>query len=81
MVDLSVVLFSPDLSMIGLLSGKRPGAIIYNVMHHKALAVSAYLLGGLLGIPVLLLIGVVLLGHSSFDRVCGFGLLDLNLPI
>jgi hypothetical protein len=71
--------FAPDLSMIGLLSGNRPGAIIYNVVHHKALAVSAYLLGCLLGIPALSLIGVVLLGHSSFDRACGFGLLDPNL--
>jgi Domain of unknown function (DUF4260) len=70
--------FAPDLSMIGLLAGKRAGAILYDVFHHKAIALSAYVMGNLLGIPPLSLIGVLMLGHSSFDQVCGFGLLDPN---
>ena len=72
--------FTPDLSMIGLLAGKRAGAILYDLFHHKAIALVAYVAGSLLGFPVLSLIGVLMLGHSSFDRVCGFGLLDPNAP-
>jgi len=72
--------FAPDLSMIGLLAGKRAGAIIYNLFHHKAIALTAYAAGSMLGFPVLSLIGVLMLGHSSFDRVCGFSLLDPEAP-
>jgi hypothetical protein len=68
--------FAPDLSMVGLLLNKHLGALTYNLIHHKALALGIYLLGALLGIPLLALIGVLLFGHSSFDRVLGFGLLD-----
>ena len=72
--------FAPDLSLIGLLGGKRAGAILYDLFHHKALALTTYVAGNLMGLPVLSLIGVLMLGHSSFDRVCGFGLLDPNAP-
>jgi len=70
--------FAPDLSMIGLLLNKHLGALTYNLIHHKAVALGIYILGGLLGVPLLSLIGVLLFGHSSFDRVLGFGLLDAN---
>lgn len=92
-VSLSIYLFSllpytwwvyplfflaPDLSMIGLLLNKHLGALIYNFIHHKALALAIYILGGLVGIPLLSLIGVLLFGHSSLDRALGFGLLDTS---
>ena len=48
------------------------------LIHHKTLALGAYILGGLLGVPLLSLVGVLLFGHSSFDRVLGFGLLDTD---
>ena len=73
-----VFFFAPDLSLIGQLAGKRTGAVIYNLIHHKAVALGAYVLGGQLGLPLLSLVGVLLLGHSSLDRVLGFGLLDPN---
>jgi hypothetical protein len=71
-------LFTPDASLIGMVLGKRYGAITYNLIHHKATALGAYLLGSLAGLPLLSLAGVLLLGHSSLDRVLGFGLLGLN---
>jgi hypothetical protein len=66
----------PDISLIGLLAGKRVGAITYNLVHHKAVGLAAYMLGGLLGLPVLPLAGVLLFGHSSLDRVLGLHLLE-----
>jgi len=75
-----LLFFAPDLSMIVMLLNKRLGALTYNLIHHKALALGTYILGGLLGVPLLSLIGVLLFGHSSFDRVLGFGPLDIDSP-
>jgi hypothetical protein len=73
-----VFFFAPDLSLVGNLAGKRIGAISYNLAHHKAVALSAYVLGSLLGVPLLSLIGLLLLGHSSFDRVLGLGFINVG---
>jgi len=73
--------FAPDLSMVGMLLNKRIGTRFYNFIHHKALALSIYILGGLLSLPLLSLIGVLLFGHSSFDRLMGFNLLDASSQV
>jgi hypothetical protein len=52
----------------------RIGALAYNLLHHKGIAIAVYLTGYLLIIHELTLVGVVLFGHSSFDRVLGYGL-------
>ena len=64
----------PDLSMLGYLAGPRVGAASYNLLHHKALAIAVGVAGWLLGQPVLVLAGTVLLFHSAFDRLLGYGL-------
>ncbi|MDR7418100.1 MAG: DUF4260 domain-containing protein [Armatimonadota bacterium] len=70
-----VVLFlAPDAGMLGYLANPVVGAITYNVVHHRATAVGAYVVGALTGTPALQLAGVVLLGHSGLDRVLGYGL-------
>jgi len=65
---------TPDLSMVGYLANPRVGAWTYNLIHHKGLAVALYVLGNLLAIPWLMFAGTILFGHSSFDRVMGYGL-------
>lgn len=64
----------PDLSMLGYLAGPRVGAASYNLAHHKATAIAVGLAGWALGHPILVLAGTVLLFHSAFDRVLGYGL-------
>ncbi|MCR5887569.1 DUF4260 domain-containing protein [Hymenobacter sp. J193] len=64
----------PDVSMLGYLAGPRVGAWSYNLAHHKALAVAVGVAGWFLGQPVLVLVGTVLLFHSAFDRMLGYGL-------
>ena len=64
----------PDLSMLGYLAGPRVGAASYNLAHHKALAIAVGLAGWMLGLPVLVLAGTILLFHSAFDRLLGYGL-------
>jgi len=65
---------APDLSMIGYLAGPRVGAFTYNLVHHKGVAVLLYLLGAALSLPVLQGAGLIMLGHSSMDRIFGYGL-------
>ncbi|UOQ71592.1 DUF4260 domain-containing protein [Hymenobacter cellulosilyticus] len=64
----------PDLSMLGYVAGPRVGAVCYNLAHHKALALAVGVAGWVLGLPLLVLAGTVLLGHSAFDRLLGYGL-------
>jgi hypothetical protein len=65
---------TPDLSMIGYAINKRIGAACYNIVHHKGVAIVIYLAGIYLQSPALQFTGLLLLGHSAFDRVFGYGL-------
>lgn len=71
---LPTIFLLPDLSMVGYVAGPRVGALCYNVVHHKALAVTVGASGWILGQPLLVLVGTVLLAHSAFDRLLGYGL-------
>jgi hypothetical protein len=68
------LLFTPDLSMLGYLINTKIGAATYNFIHHKALGISVYVLGTILASQPLQLAGLILFGHSSMDRVLGYGL-------
>jgi hypothetical protein len=70
----ALLFLTPDLSMIGYLANPRVGAWTYNLIHHKALGVVLYVLGALLSVPWMMFAGTILLGHSSLDRVFGYGL-------
>ena len=69
-----LLLFAPDVGMLGYLLNPKAGAYVYNFIHHRALAVALYVLGALLSIRALQLAGTILLAHSSLDRVFQFGL-------
>jgi hypothetical protein len=67
-------IFAPDISMVGYLLGTKAGSIIYNIVHFKLLAIIIGLVGYLLSVPAVALVGHILLGHSSLDRILGYGL-------
>lgn len=69
-----LLLFAPDLGMLGYLANSRVGAYLYNAIHHRGLAVSLYLAGALSPLPALQLAGLILFAHSSLDRVFDYGL-------
>jgi hypothetical protein len=70
----AVLFFAPDLGMIGYLISTQVGAATYNLFHHKGVAVAIGLLGLILMNNYIILAGLILFAHSSFDRVFGFGL-------
>ena len=69
-----VLLLAPDLSMVAYLISPKVGAWMYNLFHHKALAILLIILGYFLFKNPLSLAGAILLSHSAMDRIFGFGL-------
>lgn len=70
----ALLFLTPDLSMLGYLINPRIGAWTYNLVHHLGVGITLYALGALLTIPWLMFAGTLLFGHSSLDRVFGYGL-------
>ncbi|NID08759.1 DUF4260 domain-containing protein [Fibrivirga algicola] len=68
------LLLLPDLGMIGYAINPTIGAVVYNVFHHKGVAILIGLVGLLMGNPTLMLAGIILFGHSAMDRLMGYGL-------
>ncbi|TDH24565.1 DUF4260 family protein [Segetibacter sp. 3557_3] len=69
-----VLFLLPDISMLGYLWNSRVGAVCYNLFHHKGTAILLLLAGWFLTEPTLVFVGVLLYGHSAFDRMMGYGL-------
>ncbi len=69
-----VWILAPDLSMLAYLGGNKVGAIGYNFVHHKAVAIIVYLTGLYINTPALEYAGMILFGHSCMDRGMGYGL-------
>lgn len=69
-----VLILVPDLSMIGYLFGNKSGAFLYNIFHHKGIAILLYILGCYLKLEILQLTGIILFSHSAMDRIFGYGL-------
>lgn len=65
---------TPDLGFIGYSFNTRVGAFTYNLLHHKGVALVCYLIGVYFSIIPMQFAGLVLFGHSSFDRIFGYGL-------
>ena len=70
----AVLFFSPDISMLGYLANSRVGAFTYNVFHHRAVALALAAIGYFMQMDVLTAGGLLLMAHSSFDRMMGYGL-------
>ncbi|PST83682.1 DUF4260 domain-containing protein [Pedobacter yulinensis] len=69
-----LLFFSPDLSMAGYLVGTRLGAFTYNIFHHRGVALAVMGAGFLMHMDLLIAGGLLLVAHSSFDRMLGYGL-------
>jgi hypothetical protein len=69
-----LILIAPDISMVGYLGGNKTGAVAYNLFHHKGIAIALFAIGLAASNNLLQIIGIILFGHSSLDRVFGYGL-------
>ena len=64
----------PDLSMLGYLVSQKIGALIYNVIHYRALSLAILGAGYYLNSNILMLIGIIIFSHSTLDRAFDYGL-------
>ena len=69
-----LTLLIPDIGMIGYLINNKYGAGLYNVFHHKGIALILFAFGYYYHVELVQLSGVILFGHASMDRIFGFGL-------
>ncbi len=81
-----LLLLGPDIGMLGYLMNPGVGAVTYNVFHHKGVAVVLILMGQIARYSiafdatfgdvdeVMFIVGVILYGHASMDRIFGYGL-------
>ena len=68
------LLVLPDISLVGLLAGKRIGAILYNTFHTYVTPLAVLGIAYLLQQPWLILGSVVWVAHVGMDRALGYEL-------
>jgi hypothetical protein len=68
------LLFLPDVFMAGYMVNKKAGAWLYNLAHHKGVAIMIGLTALALSSQAGMLGACVLFGHSALDRMLGWGL-------
>jgi len=73
-----VLILTPDIGILGYIVNTKIGGVVYNVFHHKGLAILIYFIGTYLQNDILKLIGIILFSHASFDRIFGYGLKHLD---
>lgn len=69
-----LLLFLPDISMIGYFRGNKLGALTYNLVHNLVLAISLFLIGIVANFELFTFVGLILGAHVGLDRSLGFGL-------
>lgn len=69
-----ILLLAPDIAMIGYAFGNKTGAFMYNLFHHRGIAIACYLTGIFIKSEIIQLIGVILFSHAAMDRMFGYGL-------
>lgn len=77
-----VLFIGPDIGMLGYLVNTRAGAFCYNLTHHKGIGILLMFIGLLAEVANMLtnvqsaffLAGLIIYGHSSMDRMLGYGL-------
>ncbi len=70
-----ILLFTPDISMLGYLKDKKLGAQLYNLGHNYVLALLVISFGLFVtGNPLVTHVGIILFAHVALDRALGYGL-------
>lgn len=69
-----ILLFAPDISMLGYVVNNRIGARIYNIFHTYTIAIIIIFVGLLFENQTALAIGLIWSSHIGMDRMIGYGL-------
>lgn len=69
-----ILLFAPDISMLGYFINKKIGAFVYNIFHTYTISVPVTVIGFLSAQPIFFTVGLIWTAHIGMDRLFGFGL-------
>jgi hypothetical protein len=69
-----ILLLTPDLFMVGYMSGSVLGAKLYNLGHNYGVPAVLLLIGAGTGTRLLLAAGLIWAAHVGMDRALGYGL-------
>ncbi len=75
-----VIFFLPDVYAMGYLVNNTLGTFMYNLAHHKLVAIGLIAIGYFKGNTAALQLGYLFYAHSCFDRAIGYGLKYLGNP-
>jgi hypothetical protein len=70
----AALILTPDAGMLGYLINNKIGAAVYNIFHHKGIAIAIAVLGFYIHADTVILAGIILFSHSAMDRMMGYGL-------
>lgn len=70
----ALLFFAPDLAFLGYAVSTRVGSVAYNITHHQGLAGLCIVVGMIAGMNTVIHAGCIMLAHSAFDRMLGYGL-------
>ncbi|GFZ76758.1 hypothetical protein GCM10010978_18070 [Compostibacillus humi] len=69
-----ILLFAPDISILGYLINKKVGAVFYNVFHTYSVPIAVILFSLIFANSLFVSIGLIWTAHIGMDRLFGFGL-------
>ena len=69
-----VLLFLPDISMVGYAFNHKTGAKVYNFFHTYSISILLVMSGLFLSYSTILAIGLIWTAHIGMDRMLGYGL-------
>jgi Domain of unknown function (DUF4260) len=70
----AILLFAPDISMVGYFAGPRNGAPLYNAFHTTIVPLALGAAGLWLAHPLTVVLATIWLAHIGIDRLFGYGL-------
>ena len=70
----ALLLFVPDVAMIGYLRDVRTGSTIYNLGHTLAFSLSLVAIGAAAASVLVVQLGLIWTAHIALDRLLGYGL-------
>ncbi len=70
----ALLFFVPDLAFLFIMINRQWATVAYNTLHHQGLSLVLVFTGLLLSSELTMLIGIIFLAHSAFDRTIGYGL-------
>lgn len=63
---------TPDVSLLGYLTGPKASAVSYNLAHSYIGAIACLMAGFVLPVPAILCAGIIWCAHIGFDRALGY---------